>query len=285
MGGVPLLLNRSVGLSRMARIWIYGDESGTMPASDGDAPFVAAFLVSRNAIAEVGKRSRSVNWLVCTIRALELRPSIAYVKPRPGFAKTWAAKTDLMDTMARARRLVTGRHDYLPQAGMPRRNHVWIRATQQALLQSTLSSLFVGPVVEVTLVLDRKTMADETERFMRDRVDALITLVKDQLLRLRSAHPEHAAQIDGYYENLQATCIKFEWGSPEKQAGLWLSHHLAWLTHRELMGQNKKSLFDALTLDGHRHFCRDVTDSLLQPVTDEAIESWKRDTGLPVPKI
>ncbi|MDE2059132.1 MAG: hypothetical protein KGL31_04470 [candidate division NC10 bacterium] len=256
-----------------------------MPASDGDAPFVAALLVSRNTIAEVGRRSRSVNWLVCSIRALELRPSIAYVKPRPGFAKTWAAKTDLMDTMARARRLVTGRHDYLPQAGMPRRNHVWIRATQQALLQSTLSSLFVGPVVEVTLVLDRKTMADETERFMRDRVDALIPLVKDQLLRLRSAHPEHAAQIDGYYENLQATCIKFEWGSPEKQAGLWLSHHLAWLTHRELMGQNKKSLFDALTLDGHRHFCRDVTDNLLQPITDEAIENWKRATGLPVPKI
>lgn len=269
----------------MARIWIYGDESGTMPASDRDAPFVAALLVARNAIAEVGRRSRSVNWLVCTIRALELRPSIAYVKPRPGFAKTWAAKTDLMDTMARARRLVTGRHDYLPQAGIPRRNHVWIRATQQALLQSTLSSLFVGPVVEVTLVLDRKTMANETERFMRDRVDALIPLVKDQLLRLRSAHPKYAAQIDRYHENLQTTCIKFEWGSPEKQAGLWLSHHLARLTHRELMGQNKKSLFDALTRDGHRHFCRDVTDSLLRPVTDEAIERWKRDTGLPVPKI
>lgn len=168
---------------------------------------------------------------------------------------------------------------------MPRRNHIWIRATQQALVQSILSSLFVGPVFEVTLVLDQKTMADETERFMRDRVDALIPLVKKELLRLRSAYPEHAAQFDGYRENLYATCIKCEWGSPEKQAGLWLSHHLARLTHRELMGQNKKSLFDALTWDGHRHFCLDVTDSLLQPITDGAIESWRRDAGLLVPKI
>ena len=190
----------------------------------------------------------------------------------------------MIDTMARARRLVTGTHEYLPERGFARGNYIWVRTMQQALLQAILSSLAQGVVADIRLILDRKSLAAATERFMRDRVGAMLPFVQDQLAQMLVEYPAGAAQIAAYQNNLQANGIVFEWGNPESIDGLWLAHRLALLSRRELHEQPETSLFDALARFGNRSAPIDVTDSVTGEISRAAIERWRRDTGLPVPR-
>ena len=150
---------------------------------------------------------------------------------------------------------------------------------QQALLQAILSSLAQGVVADIRLILDRKSLAAATERFMRDRVDAMLPLVQDQLAQMLVDYPAGTAQIAAYQNNLQANGIVFEWGNPESIDGLWLAHRLALLSRRELHEQPEISLFDALARFGNRSAPIDVTDSVTGEISRAAIERWRRDTG------
>ncbi len=256
-----------------------------MPESDEDGPFVTALVVSPKRIDDVGRRFRSIKWVARTISEFEAHPSITYVKPEPGFAKRWLQKTEKMKTMARARKLVTGEGSYLAEGGMRPRNQVWFRAMHLGLTQAIIASVFRSAVSEIILVLDRKSLDEVTERFMRDRLDALIPDLRRNFLDQARKYPERTERMEECLRNLAATQVAFEWSTPKEQAGLWLSHHLGRLAFRELEGRNRESLFETLERVGYLHFLQDVTGLLTGPLSGRTVGRWKEETGLPVPEM
>ena len=154
----------------MSELTIFGDESGTMPAEDGDPPFCAATLATVNEPPKLSQRSGHRRDVLQACVEWNSVPQVVGICPRPGYGERLRSKTSKMSTMARASRLMTGSHAYLPDQGYNPRNLVWVRCMSLCLVRAVLRATDTQTIENVRVVLDRKTFTGPERALFTDRI-------------------------------------------------------------------------------------------------------------------
>jgi hypothetical protein len=270
----------------MTTLSIFGDESGTLPLHEEDGAFVCATVATQGRPRRLEERSKNYRWLIEKLQQYSAHPFVAYIRPLPGYGLAVKSKLEKMDTMARSKKLLTGKHTYLPLGGIRFRNFVWMHCMLQAITQSFLSGLFRGSIDALEIVLDQKTLAPENRQLLIDLLRRSPALAQETLIRRLMLD---ADAVEGYLSNIKVdpSRISVSWsddpGASGAQAGLQLAHYLAWHYRRDLEGLNKTHLEDELVNAGFRRFARDITEFVITPINRRSIENWKLATGLPEP--
>jgi len=273
----------------MAQFWLYGDESGSVPKDDLDAPFVAAVLAANceiraDEIASEYHKLGSADWLVREIVGKSLMPLVVYVKPHKGFGEALSRKYQKMEAMARDRKRTTGKHAYLPPKGFNTGNLIWSHAMKQAIGLAIFNGLLDGSVDAIHAVLHTRTLESKTEKMFIDQVLASAIQIKDTLEAHRSARAK-AMELLLVRLNLPPKAIDCRLASVNDVPALWLPHHLARLARKALITGATQSIFQLLATEGFNSAALDLTPFLLAPINEDAIARYKKDTGLPEPKI
>lgn len=251
----------------MAReIVAFGDESGTMPSGDTDLPFCAAVLAAVGEAPVLSSRSGKRSDVVEACLALRLTPQVVYVSPRPGFGHQLSSKMSKINTMARASRLITGDHAYLPERGYSARNLLWSRCMAVCLVRAVLRTGAINSVARVRIVLDRKTFNERERALFIDRVV--------------SQSQDIFGQSSRRYE------VVALWSDdPDAEPfgdGLFLAHHVSGLARKALQSGTEEALAEQLGVPSSDLFY-DATADVLAPLPPWSVEKWKCRTGLPEP--
>lgn len=271
----------------MDTYYLFVDESGTMPVRDSDGPFVGAAVGSRSPIT----LSRDPRWnqqfLVNALTAAQASPWLCQVVPIEGYGEAVTRKYSQMNTMARARRLVTGRHEYFPDGGYSTGNLVWGHCLGQTIGPLLNAEVFRAPLTAVEIVFDRKTFTPGVRRMIVDTCREIPQRLREILNRNRDMAPE---KMDLALANLQFTgqTVTVRWSDDPVtvavHGGLRLAHWLAKHHLRHLRKPQRPSIHDLLAAAGWKDRITDVTEFVTMPLPEESLEAWRRDTGLPVPK-
>ena len=250
----------------MSRVTIFGDESGTMPADDSDAPFCIAALATLGQLPTLKVRSGHRRDILRACVAVGGVWQIVFVRASPGYGQELRAKTSKMSTMARASRLVTGAHEYLPDRGYGARNMIWIRSMAVGMARVAVKAVSPEAIREVIVALDRKTIASRERALFTDR--------------LRSQSRDILGKSSNTYE------VKVYWSDAADaslfQDGLFLAHHLSRLAREALEAGSEEALAPELGVPPSDMFY-DATSDVVAPLPRWSIENWKRRTGLPEP--
>jgi len=270
----------------VGEFFIYADESGTMPLDDHDKPFVGAVVGAAHPILAGGDLMLSQQRLIGHLRTEQTTPSVCHVIPHAGFGELVRTKFSKMNTMARARRLVTRQHAYLPADGFSARNLIWGHCVTQAVGQILRAHVFTSPVSSLEIVLDEKTLAAGERDLFTDECRKIPERLLDALNRLRHFDP---SKIDLALAHMRLTpaTVKVRWSDDPTvsgaEHGLRLADRLAWHHRKHLLKPTKPSFHEVLAEAGWPGDVIDVTPLVTMPLHPEAIEEWKRDTGLPEP--
>lgn len=271
----------------MGTYYLYADESGTMPAKETDGPFVGAIVGARSPITLRRDPRWNQQLLIDAIKAADASPWLCEVVPAPGYGEAVSTKYSQMNTMARARRLVTGRHEYFPDGGFSPANLIWGHCLTQTISPLLVSEIFRAPVTAVEVVFDQKTLATGERSMFVDKCGDLPERLREILVRGRELAP---AKMDLGLANLQFTraTLRIRWSDdPTVQGaehGLRLAHWLAKHHLRHLRKPQRPSIHDLMAAAGWKDRVTDVTQFVTMPPPEESLAVWKRDTGLPVPE-
>ena len=267
----------------MATLWIFGDEAGIMPLADTDEVFVAATIGFLGLPPTQRKFDEAA--LITALVAARALPTLALVRPFPGFAKTLDAKFTRMNTMARCTRLLTGANaNYLTPDGFNLRNVVWEYAMVQALVKAFSSAIERSRIDDVVVILDQKAIAAPTRKLFEDQIRRTpenMVSVHRQALRGGLGSEQHIRRLA-----LSRESIRVQWSderlSREARDGLLLAHHLASRTFRDVRRGRPPQFVEKLR--EARLPCGeiDVTRILIAPLAVSAVREWERRTGLGV---
>ena len=245
---------------------VLGDESGTMPEGDSDQPFCAAAIASISGVPVPTTISGHKKNVTAACADLSYVPQVVFVRPGPGYEQQLRAKMSKADTMARASRLVTGSHIYLPETGHNTRNLIWIRCVLLSLTRAVIRAKDVSKIQSIVVVLDQKTLGAPHRLMFSD-------LVCDQC-----KHVLGRTSI-GYK-------ISVLWSDESAAApfedGLLLAHHVSKLAWKALKRREEAALAEDFSLSEIDLFY-DATPDVLAPPPRGVVEKWKRNTGLPEP--
>jgi hypothetical protein len=167
----------------MAALYIYADESGTMPTSDTDPPFVAAAVASfREPFRWDGKRGKRREILE-TISNSQLLPFIAILDPHPGFTDTLHEKLELLNDDAQKTLETTGANARLfPRRGLKPGNFIWGHTVLQAVSQAALSGAVRGVIDRIEILMDQKTLRKEERALFRHTLVTLKGTMRNSLM-------------------------------------------------------------------------------------------------------
>ena len=250
----------------MAKLFLFCDEAGTMPVDDRDPPFCVAAVATPLAPPAALKACGHPSELAEVFADLGCVPFVCFVRPTKGYGSLFRRKTSKMNTMARAVRLATGSHAYLPEHGHNARNLIWIRCMNLALVRAVLETPEPDGLRFVYVTLDEKTMAAASRRLFVDRVQSMTHDIP-----LSDFHPEE---------------VLVEWSdelsSSDYDPGLLLADLLSKRARYAIERCSEGELAQELAIEPKNLFY-DATEDLIRPIPQASIERWKRLTGLPEP--
>jgi hypothetical protein len=272
----------------MSLLKIYADEAGTMPLADTDEPFVTGMVSVVGSDLQIRERhnlGKAPEFCGC-LSQVGANIHFCYIRPGLGYAKAIGSKLSKMDTMARMTRLMTGGNTkYLPPEGISYRNMVWSISMNQAMYAIFLRAAASGPVSEVEMFFDQKTMARQSRTHFREAAQMITNNLRRTVLRFADARPLDAAQLLRNVDGLEH--IKIHWSDePDFERasdGLTVAHHLSSLARRFLI-KGRTDFSEYLTTAGYTQFEKDITATVTAPISRESIESWKKQTGLLEPQ-
>ena len=264
----------------MAILYIFGDESGTMPLNDDDNPFVAA------AVAVLDRKSWPVNVkknIFEVLKGLNALPSAAIVKPFPGYSKLVKTKYDKLQVMAQATRLVTGASS---PGDFSVRNTIWSHAMIQAVGQTVLRTIFTGSIEGIQILLDEKTMrSPERSLFTGTVINHMEVGIKEILARIKPLNQDVIVE----WENrvlFSAENISINWSDESEEFrsefGLNLAHRLSQRLYGSVTGR-ATDVGPILRAAGFDDPMIDIT-GIISRLDQRIIDNFRRNTGLPEPR-
>jgi len=283
--------DNKIGGHELATLYIFGDESGTMPVDDADKPFVAATVAVLGDPPVLVRGSDDDKKMAGIFSSLNIVPFAAVVKPYPGYGKDLKSKYDKINVMARATRLTTGASapyldDKTLREGFDLRNTVWGHAMVQAIANAVLSILFTSPIEAVQIVLDRKTMTPSMRQFFRDVIVNRIGEGTKQFLR--SFHPANPTVVSEWEDRVRfsSNTTMLSWSDEskelEQQFCLRLADRFARKIYQaQITGQH--GITTILEGAGFEGFVKDIS-GLVTRLDMRLIDKFKNKTGLPEPK-
>ena len=275
----------------MATLYIFGDESGTMPMDDADKPFVAATIAVLDNPPVLVRGSDDDEKMAEIFASLNIIPFAAIVKPYPGYGKVLKAKYDKINVMARATRLITGaRAPYLDdktlREGFDLRNTVWVNAMVQAIANAVLNTLFTNSVDAVQVILDRKTMTPSMRQFFKEMIVNRIGEGTKQFLRsFLTVNPTVVSEWEDHVRFSSETTA-FSWSDEseelEKQFGLRLADRFARKVYQAQITR-QPGIEAILAAAGFEGFVSDISE-LVTRLDERLVDNFIKKTGLPEPK-
>ena len=276
----------------MPTLYIFGDESGTMPVNDSDKPFVAATVAIFDNSPALVKGSGGDEKMVEIFRSLNAIPSATVVKPYPGYGKAVKAKHAKMQVMARATRLMTGANaQYLDQKtltdGFDLRNMVWCHAMLIAIGYTVLNTVFTSSINTVRIILDEKTMRPSMRVFFKEMVVQQMGVGTSQYLTtLLHMNPSEIGLWKSRVQfSAESTFINWSDDSDEikKEFGLRLADRFSRKIYQSRT-TNQPGIDTLLKDAGFDDFVVDIS-KVVTRLDQRAIENFKRRTGLPEPMV
>lgn len=251
-----------------------------MPVDDADGVFCVAVLTTQISAIRLEERRGHIDDIAVSLNELKCLPQVVFVKPRDGYGDLLRSKMSKMNTMARASRLVTGSHEYLPGSAYNSRNLIWIRCMAICVVRAVVRRAELGPISSVRVISDEKTLPQPSRRMFEDRVRCL----RDDILG-----PNADAASEGRSDSAVLRNIRFArdqvsitWSSPDTDDGLYLAHRLSRLAKTTIEKSTQPDFARALGMEQEDLFY-DSTPDLIRAVSKRSVESWKRRTGLPEP--
>lgn len=289
-----MLLDEDILLEghELATLYIFGDESGTMPIDDLDKPFVAATVSVLGDPPVLVRGSDDDQKMAEIFAKLNIVPFAAVVKPYPGYGNDLNAKYDKINVMARATRLTTGASaPYLDdrelREGFDLRNTVWAHAMVQAISNAVLSTLFTNPVEAVRVILDQKTMTPSMRQFFREVIVHRIGEGTKQFLR--NFRPANSTVVLEWEDRVQfsSKTTMFSWSDEsdvlEQQFGLRLADRFARKIYQAQIA-DRPGIVAILEAAGFEDFVNDIS-GLVTRLDARLVNNFKKKTGLPEPKL
>lgn len=270
----------------MNKLLIFGDESGTMPVKDSDDIFVTSSISVFNSYPSFDNKNFHREWVINFIKEKHMFPAISYVLPRKGYSKNLKDKYDKINIMARMTRLMTGANkQYLTKDCIPLRNHIWLFCTLQSINNTIINSLIKNKIFEINVFLDQKSLAYASKNLFIRMLQRKLKLYKKSLLKFKDQHPEFIKiLIDRFID--ASNSIYLFWSNEENtknaKGGLLLAHYLASYYKKDF--NKHKTIQNLLKQYGFKNADNDVTDLLLIPPNQQALDTWQRNTGLKPPK-
>ena len=276
----------------MATLYIFGDESGTMPINDGDKPFVTATIAVLDNPPVLVRGSNDDKKMVEIFSSLSIIPFAAIVSPYAGYGRVLKTKYDKIQVMARATRLVTGaKVPYLDEKtlkeGFDLRNTVWANAMVQSVANAVINTLFRNPIDAVQVILDRKTMTPSMRQFFKEIVVKRIGEGTKQFLR--SILPLNPTIVSEWEDRVRfsSETTAFTWSDEseelEKEFGLRLADRFARKIYQARITVNPR-IEEMLKAAGFEGFARDITEVVTR-FDERLVENFRKVTGLPEPKL
>lgn len=275
----------------MATLFIFGDESGTMPLSDSDKPFITAtvsFLDNPPVLIEGSDNNEK---LVEIVKGLNAIPSAMLVKPYPGYGKAIKTKYSKMQIMARATRLVTGANaSYLDQKtltnGFDPRNMIWCHAMLTAIGYAVLNTAFSSTINTVRIILDQKTMRPSMRTFFKEMVVQQMGTGTDEYLS--TLHHMNSSVIDLWKSRVRfsAESTFLSWSDEcdefNNEFGLRLADRLSRKIYQS-QSTSDPGIETLLKDAGYTDWVVDLSRIITQ-FDQRVIDNFKKKTGLPEPK-
>lgn len=273
-------------------LWVFGDESGTMPLRDEDGVFMATtFAILEPNARKVPTNRLQMKGTIESLKMLHARPSASIVRPTPGYGAALKRKIDTLNTLGGLTRLMSGANrEFMPEGGHQPRNLVWAEAMQQAVGMAILFCSMKHHLIPgtVTVFLDRKTLKTEMRALIRHQAKSYpetasmaLNQTADQLAGNVSLALREFAKALRSAPPPVSICWSDEPGFSDPISGLQLAHALSkYLFADERSAGSNPPFRTHLEAAGFREVVGDITHVLLTPVSDEAVGRWQRDHGL-----
>jgi hypothetical protein len=273
----------------MTTLYIFGDESGTMPKNDNDNPFVAATVAFVQAPPIAIRGSDDDKKLVGIFKRTSAIPFAAIVQPFYGYGNKLMSKYDKMRVMARVTRLLLGTNaNYLDPEGINLRNIVWSHTMLQAIVHVVTETIFSTTIDSIQILLDEKTMTKATRSLFTEVLLRIGPGSKEYMESLKYLDPERVSEFMGRIQfSRKSTTIHWSGESKdyESEFGLKLAHRFARKIYRQLKDGDQTGIMSKLLDAGFNDSVIDITKIVTRPPNRRMIENWKRNTGLPEPQI
>jgi len=260
-----------------------------MPTEDNDKPFVAAIVAFFEKTPPAICGSDKDDKLVEILRESNAIPFLAIVKPFPGYGSSLKSKYDKMLVMAHAKRLLDGSTvPYIDKDRINLRNQVWDHTMLQGILHVVTCAMYSGSIDSVQILLDEKTMTTARRKIFTDMITSLGANLKVYLERLGQDGGEDMSQhVDRIEFSALSTAVHWSDDSDEfrSEFALKLADRLARKMYRQLLNTSQTGIEHSLRNAGFEDFLHDITHVVTRPLSQRAIDAWKRDTGLPEPRM
>jgi hypothetical protein len=273
----------------MNTLYIFADESGTMPINDSDKPFVTTTIAFEGEIPETIPGSNDALNLISILKKLNAMPLVAIVKPFSGYGQKLTSKYIKIKTMARARCLLNGQTiRYLDKNDINLHNEVWQHAMLQSIIHIIFDAVFDYPSIhEVEFIFDQKTMRRDRRNFFEKIVSNINIPLNEYLLTYKKQYSDEI--ISSVTDKIQFSqnSISIHWSDdpiPDYyKFGLKLADCLARKMYQSLQGD--PDFYSTLQGAGFENCIIDITNAIIRPLNRKLIEKWQKDTGLPEPRI
>ena len=273
----------------MSEIYLFGDESGTMPVLKKDGPFVAAFISYTNKDLNTLEINFHHGELLNNLKNHRITPIVNFVYPDEEFEVKFKKRMEKFEIMARYSKLMTNNtHLLLNADGIPIRNYIWIQGMVMAIGQSLLKIISVEKVERINIFIDQKSMVNSTRLFFKNNIADIPNKIYGVLSRNLERYPNYVKTSLSNFK-FSSNDISINWKDSgneiEYKTGFLLSHHLATYSCIILKKYGIDRLSEIYTESGFSNSLHDFTSHLLASLPKDAIDKWKRSTGLPEPNL
>lgn len=264
----------------MSSLSIFCDESGVMPVDDAEGVFCVAVLTTQTSAIRLEQRSGHIKDIAAELEELECLPQVVFVKPRDGYGDLLRSKMSKINTMARASRLITGSHEYLPSSAHNSRNLIWIRCMAICVVRAVVRQAEMGLISSVRVILDEKALAQPSRRMFEERVCCL----RDDILGPNTDAASEDRSDSAVVRNIRFARdqVSITWSSPDTDDGLYLAHRLSGLAKTAIEKSTQPDCARAFGMEQGGLFY-DCTPDVIRAVPKRLVERWRRRTGLPEP--
>ena len=273
----------------MSEIYLFGDESGTMPVSKKDVPFVAAFISYSNKEINTLEINFHHSELLNNLKNHSITPIINFVYPDEEFEIKFKKRMEKYEVMARYSKLVTNNtHLLLNEDGIPIRNYIWMQGMGMAVGQSLLKIISIKEVEKINIFFDQKSMVNSTRLFFKNNISDIPNKIYGVLNKNLGRYPNYVKKSLSNFK-FSSNDISINWIDSgnvlEYKTGFLLAHHLAKYSCNTLRKYGLDRLYEIYMGSGFSNSVHDFTTQLLAPLPKDAIDRWKRSTGLLEPNI
>jgi hypothetical protein len=251
-------------------LFVFGDEYGTMPVKDNDGPFLAAVVAMRSPPPVETETSGHRERVADKLREVGALVHVAYAIPSDGYGEMLQAKIASINALARTNFQKDGRNSsFWNEYGVPIRNHVWQTCMGASLAAVMGSAAFTGPIEQVHVHLDQKTLSKESLATFSVAVGRIPERLKEKLLQFPGSVDARRALegLRAYPPRLTVT-----WKEKEERQefafGLKLAHLVADIAGKAFEASRKNDPLEFLTTRRVEAKSTDMTPVLLQDLTN-----------------